>query len=90
MLARILMRSPDEFAERREQSGCSGAGALLPLTFPEASKGAAKRRVAEHDELGGGRVITGCASSLKSFRAAGADADDIVRWMAKSLGVERA
>jgi Fe-S oxidoreductase len=90
VLARILARSPDEFAERREQSGCSGAGGLVPLTFPEAAKGAAKRRVAEHDELGGGRVITGCASSLRSFRAAGADADDIVRWMAKSLGVERA
>lgn len=90
VLARILARSVDEFAERREQSACSGAGALLPLTFPEAAKGATKRRLAEHQELGGGRVITGCASSLKSFRAAGADVDDIVRWMAKSLGIERA
>ncbi len=89
VLARIFGRSPDEFAERREQSGCSGAGGLLPLTYPEAAAGAAKRRVAEHEELGGGRVVTGCASSLASFRKAGADADDIVRWMARSLGVER-
>jgi Fe-S oxidoreductase len=89
VLARIFGRSPDEFAERREQGGCSGAGGLLPLTYPEAASGAAKRRVAEHEELGGGRVVTGCASSLKSFRKAGAEADDIVRWMARSLGVER-
>ena len=87
VLTRILGRSPDEFAERREQGGCSGGGGLLPLTFPDASRGAASRRVAEHEELGGGRIVTGCASSLRRFRAAGAEADDLVRWMARSLGV---
>jgi Fe-S oxidoreductase len=89
VLARIFGRSPDEFAERREQSACSGAGGLVPLTYPEAASGAARRRVAEHEELGGGRMVTACASSLQSFRKAGAEADDIVRWMARSLGVER-
>ena len=89
VLARILGRSPDEFADRREQSLCSGAGGLLPITFPEAAAAAAGRRLDEHSELGGGRVVTACASSLRTFRKAGADAEDIVRWMARSLGVER-
>jgi Fe-S oxidoreductase len=89
VLARILGRSPDEFADRREQSLCSGAGGLVPLTYPDAAKSAAGRRVGEHSELGGGRVVTACASSLRTFRKAGADAEDIVRWMARSLGVER-
>ncbi len=89
VLGRILGRSPDEFAERRERSACSGAGGLLPLTYPEAARGAAGRRLDEHAELGGGRVVTACASSLRMFRKAGADAEDLVRWMARSLGVER-
>jgi hypothetical protein len=33
--------------------------------------------VREHEELGGGRIVTGCAQSLKSFRAQGAEVVDL-------------
>ncbi len=78
LLSRVLGRSPDEFARRREQSVCSGGGGLVPVTMPEASRRMAERRVREHVELGGGLLVTACASSLSRFRVAGARAVDLV------------
>jgi Fe-S oxidoreductase len=84
LLARAARRDPSEFTYRRERAHCSGAGALLPLTRPETARAIAETRAREHEELGGGTIVTGCAGSLRSFRKAGASAIDlvsVVRWL---------
>jgi hypothetical protein len=37
----------------------------------------ARDRVEEHERLGGGKIVTACAQSLRSFRTAGAEAVDL-------------
>ena len=85
VLTRILGRAPEEFADRRERAACSGAGGLLPRTMPETSKRIAASRANEHRKLGGGLVVTACGSSLRAFRNAGLDADDISTLIARAL-----
>jgi len=78
ILARALGQPVAEFARSRAAARCSGAGALLPKTRPESARWLAERRCQEHDELGGGQIVTACAASLAAFRSAGADALDLV------------
>lgn len=85
VLTRILGEAPGEFARSREEAVCSGAGGLLPMTMPDASDRIAAARIADHQEEGGGVIVTGCASSLRRFRRSGADARDIVDLIARSL-----
>ena len=85
VLARALGREPEEFAERRELSECSGAGALLPISMPETSVRIADLRLQAHARAGGGTLVTACASSLRRFRAQGAPAVDIASIVAQSL-----
>ncbi len=86
VLTRALGRAPEEFDTRRERGTCAGGGGLLPLTMPETSRAIAQARVDEHARSGGGRIVTGCASSLRSLRKAhGAGAvDDLVTWIARA------
>ena len=90
LLGRVLGRAPEEFDERREQAACSGAGGLLPCTMPANARAIGDARIAAHLEAGGGRIVTGCASSLVALRKAGAgrgvQVDDIVSWIARGLG----
>ncbi|MGH7281443.1 MAG: heterodisulfide reductase-related iron-sulfur binding cluster [Polyangiaceae bacterium] len=85
VLTRILGKAPEEFDERRERATCSGAGGLLPSTMRDTSKRIAASRASEHRKLGGGLVVTACASSLRAFRNAGLDADDISTLIARAL-----
>ena len=87
ILNRALGRRADEFEQRREAAQCSGGGALLPISMPEASSGIADSRLAEHEQLGGGTLVTACASSLRRFRAQGTHAIDIASVVAQSLGL---
>jgi Fe-S oxidoreductase len=90
VLARALGRQPDEFERRGKSAQCSGGGGLLPLAFPEISRSIADDRLREHERLGGGTIVTACASSLARFRSRGAKALDILTVIARSLGVEAA
>jgi Fe-S oxidoreductase len=84
LLARAIQAEPEEFTHRRERARCSGAGALVPLTRPETARTIAETRVREHEELGGGTIVTGCAGSLRNLRRAGAEVIDlatVVRWL---------
>ena len=87
LLSKALGRAPDEFARSREDARCSGAGGLLPVTMPAIARTIADGRIAEHDAEGGGTVVTACASSLQSFRKAGAHAVDLVTIVARALGI---
>lgn len=87
VLARALGRAPDEFERRREDARCSGAGGLLPVTMPEVARTIGATRAEEHERAGGGTIVTGCASSLRMFRARGARAMDLVTVVARALGV---
>jgi dimethylglycine catabolism B len=87
VLGRALGRSADEFEAQSERAECSGGGALLPISMPEASARIADRRLEAHQRLGGGVLVTACASSLRRFRAQGTRALDIATIVEQSLGL---
>jgi Fe-S oxidoreductase len=90
VLARVLGRMPDEFLDARERALCAGAGGLLPSTMPEVAADIARARLSEIPRVRGGRVVTGCASSLRALRRAAAGSDvvveDIVSVVAGAVG----
>jgi Fe-S oxidoreductase len=85
VLERALGAPPAEFEAARERAVCSGAGGLLPFTSPQAARAIARERLAEHERLGGGTIVTGCATSLRWLRAQGARAVDLATVIAWSL-----
>ncbi len=85
ILERALGRAPDEFEKHHAESTCSGGGGLLPVSFPEVSAAIADERLREHERLGGGLVVTGCASSLSRFRSRGARVLDMAEVLGMSL-----
>lgn len=88
LLRQVTGRAPLELETSREHSRCSGAGGILPISMPEVSRTAASRLASEHASLGGGRLVTGCASSLTRLRAAGVDAIDLVAVLESGLSVD--
>jgi Fe-S oxidoreductase len=85
LLTRALGQPPGEFDERRQGAACSGAGGLLPVTWPRVSDDIARARTDAHARAGGGEIVTACASSLRKFRKAGAQATDLTTWLARAL-----
>lgn len=85
VLERITGRPPRAFLREREHAECSGAGGLLPATRPATSRAIADERIAEHRRLGGGRLVTACAQSLRRFRSRGEPAEDLVSLVARAL-----
>ena len=85
VLARITGAAPGEFPRSRAMSACSGGGAQLHATMPEASRSIARARRDEHDEAGGGEIVTACAASVLRFRRAGARASDLAVWIDRAL-----
>jgi dimethylglycine catabolism B len=85
VLERALGAAPAEFERRGAATACSGAGGLLPSTLPDTARAIARERLAEHERLGGGTIVTGCAASLGWFRAQKAQAVDLVTVIARSL-----
>jgi Fe-S oxidoreductase len=88
LLERIVGAPPREFQRRREAADCSGGGGLLPVSMPDASRAIAEARLEQHRDAGGGRVVTACAGSLARFRRSGEDAEDLVSYLARGLGLD--
>ncbi|MSP26166.1 MAG: (Fe-S)-binding protein [Myxococcales bacterium] len=88
VLARLLGAPPEGFLREREHAGCSGAGALLPVARPEASRQIADELIAEHERRGAGTLVTGCAESLRRFRSRGVAAIDLFELVAKACETE--
>jgi Fe-S oxidoreductase len=74
-----------ELESERQLSRCSGGGGILPVSMPDVAKAAGQRLVAEHERLGGGTLVTGCASSLSQLRRAGANAIDLITLLESAL-----
>lgn len=85
LLARVAGAALLELETSREHARCSGGGGILPVSMPEVAKAAGQRLAAEHDRLGGGTIVTGCASSLSQLRRAGADAVDLITLLEAGL-----
>lgn len=83
ILTRLFGAPPKEMHENREHTACSGGGGLLPLTMPDVSRDIARGRAAG---AGGDLLVTACAQSLRSFRKAGARAEDLATLIARGLG----
>lgn len=88
VLERLAGHPVAEFRRHRRDARCSGAGALLPQSFPTAALDIARERVAEHEALGGGTIVTACSSSLRQLRRAGADAIDLAALVAEGITPE--
>jgi Fe-S oxidoreductase len=85
LLEKVTGAAPEELGDRRELARCSGAGGLLPVTLPEIADGAARRLLVEHERLGGGALVTSCASSLSHLRARGGNVLDLVSVLERGL-----
>lgn len=85
LLARVTGSAPLELETSRELGRCSGGGGILPVSMPEVARAAAAGLASEHQSLGGGVLVTGCASSLSQLRRAGAQALDLVTVLASGL-----
>ena len=85
ILARITGVRPDEFPRTRAMGACSGGGAQLHATMPHASRAIARARADEHDDAGGGEIVTACAASVLRFRKTGARASDLAAWIDRAL-----
>jgi dimethylglycine catabolism B len=85
VLERACGAPPLEFERRGAHGACAGSGGLLPFTMPKTARAIARDRLAEHERLGGGTIVTGCASSLSWLRAQRAPVLDLVTVMARSL-----
>lgn len=88
ILARVVGAPPLEFERSRERADCAGAGGLVPVTRPQNSSAIAEERLSQHARLGGGPVATACGSSLHRLKKSGADARDLVEYMAIGLGLD--
>jgi dimethylglycine catabolism B len=85
LLGQLLGAPPLELETPRELSRCSGGGGILPVSMPAIAAGAATRLRREHEALGGGTVVTSCASSLSQLRRAGAPTVDLVTLLESGL-----
>lgn len=85
LLARVAGGAPLELTQSRALGRCSGAGGILPVSMPEVAQSAADRLLAEHQQLGGGTLVTSCASSLSLLRSRGADAVDLISVLERGL-----
>lgn len=85
ILERAFGMPPAEFERRGRGGACSGAGGLLPFTRSHTARSIARERLAEHQRLGGGTLVTACAASLSWFRAQGEKAIDLASVIARSL-----
>ena len=85
LLARVTGQAPLELEETRQLARCSGGGGVLPVSMPDVARAAAARLAGEHERLGGGTLVTGCASSLSQLRRAGVAALDLVALLERGL-----
>jgi Fe-S oxidoreductase len=85
VLERALGEKPAEFVHQGSGAACSGAGGLLPFALPRTAHEIARRRLREHETLGGGTIVTACASSLRWLRLGGATVQDLASVIARSL-----
>jgi len=78
LLARVTGKPPLELETSRQLARCSGGGGILPVSMPDVARSAGSRLASEHERLGGGTLVTSCASSLSQARRAGAEAVDLM------------
>jgi dimethylglycine catabolism B len=85
LLARVTGDPPLELENTRQLARCSAGGGILPVSMPEVARAGAARLAAEHDRLGGGTLVTSCASSLSQLKRAGADVVDLITLLESGL-----
>lgn len=78
LLSQVTGAAPSELATSRQLARCSAGGGIVPVTMPDVAKSGRDRLAEEHAQLGGGKLVTGCASSLSQLRRAGVDAVDLI------------
>ncbi len=82
LLARLTGSPPGELLRHRQNAECSGAGGLLPVSMPQASRHIADARIEQHRRAGGGVMVSACPSSVQRFRSRGEAARDLASLVA--------
>ncbi len=82
LLARLTGEPPGELLRQRQHAECSGAGGLLPVSMPQASRDIADARIEQHRSAGGGVLVSACPSSVRRFRSRGEAAQDLASLVA--------
>jgi dimethylglycine catabolism B len=85
LLERVSGAPPAELETSRALGRCSGGGGILPVSMPEIASRAAGFLAQEHERLGGGTLVTSCASSLSQLRRAGTPAVDLITLLESGL-----
>jgi Fe-S oxidoreductase len=85
LLERVTGQAPLELVTQRQLARCSGGGGILPVSMPDVARSAATQLAREHDSLGGGVLVTSCASSLSQMRRAGAEVMDLITLLTEGL-----
>lgn len=84
-LARVIGREPQEMFLNRDHAPCSGAGGMLPRTDPGTAATIAADTAREHEEVGGGTLVTACPSARRAFAKKGVDAVDLTALLARAV-----
>jgi len=76
-----------EFFYTGEEAECCGGGGLVPHTFPEATRGQARRRLAEVELFGVDLVVTACPTCRRTLASAGSGVEvmDLVNLLAQAI-----
>jgi Fe-S oxidoreductase len=87
---RLVTRCVDslrEFFYTGEEAECCGGGGLVPLTYPEAAMGQARRRLEEAQLFDVPLVVTACPTCKRTFNAAKTEVEvlDLVNLLAWSI-----
>lgn len=87
VLTKLLGNPVDEFHHQRTDSICAGAGGQLPRTDPGTANAIAEDRIAQHDWVGGGTLVTSCPASARQFERAGSvSVRSLASLLAEGLG----
>lgn len=85
VLAHVTGEQVLEMPHHGEGAECSGAGGQLPRTMPATANAIAEERRADHERVGGGVLVTACASTHRHYRKNGFDAEHFTELVVRSL-----
>ncbi|MEM7435545.1 MAG: (Fe-S)-binding protein [Myxococcota bacterium] len=71
VLHKALGHPVEEFDRHRSDAVCTGAGGQLPRTDPDAAIAVGRARLAQHEWMGGGAIVTACPGSAHQLSRSG-------------------
>jgi len=73
--------APKEFFHNRETSNCSGAGGLLPVSYPETAAKITRNRIEEFRQTGADVLVTSCPTCVQRFQKFDVPAQNLIDYI---------